>query len=417
MKKKKNFIIVGISLIFISVIGILIYVFLNDKNKLTVLERNWVNDNISNIQNVNIVNNANVFGKNGSGVFYDFLNDFSKEYSLKVNPITHNLGENPSGISLSVKKDYGENDLVFFEDHYVVVGKENEIISQMSDLSGKNIGILNSDVAIISKYNNGISINYKTYDNKKDLLEAFSKDTNYIVIPLIEYLDEILKNNYNIIYHLSDIKIYYTLSYDDSYLSRVLVKFYERWKKSFNDYFNQSEFALFTESLNVSEAEIATLQSKEYNYGFVNNSPYEVIMGGKYGGVVGVALSKFSEFSKIEFNFVKYKNNNKFIKAIESGDIDLYFNYYNYTDGYNKTNGIPIFYTVVSKRSNLDVIDSIRSLLGKTVYVQENSLIYEYVKNINGLNIKTYETSKDLFKLNQKDVYIILDKNIFDYYK
>ena len=52
------------------------------------------------------------------------------------------------------------------------------------------------------------------------------------------------------------------------------------------------------------------MQSITYNYGFVNASPYEVILGGKYGGIIAVYLSNFSKFADIEFNFVKYKNFN-----------------------------------------------------------------------------------------------------------
>lgn len=55
-------------------------------------------------------------------------------------------------------------------------------------------------------------------------------------------------------------------------------------------------------------------------------------------------------------------------------------------------------------------------MIGKTVYVQENSKIYDYVSNISGIDVKTFSTTKDLFKLNKKDVYIVLDKYTFDYY-
>ena len=69
------------------------------------------------------------------------------------------------------------------------------------------------------------------------------------------------------------------------------------------------------------------MQSIEYNYGFVNASPYEVIMGGKYGGIAAVVLSKFSDFAGVEFNFEKYRNYDRFMNAVENGDVDLYFNY------------------------------------------------------------------------------------------
>ena len=42
--------------------------------------------------------------------------------------------------------------------------------------------------------------------------------------------------------------------------------------------------------------------------------------------------------------------------------------------------------------------------------------IVKYMIILSDINIKTFSTTKDLFKLNKKDVFIILDKNTFDYY-
>ena len=139
-------------------------------------------------------------------------------------------------------------------------------------------------------------------------------------------------------------------------------------------------------------------------------------MGGKYVGIVAVYLSKFSDFAGVEFNFEKYRNYSRFVNAVENGNIDLYFNYYNYTDNFNATNGLNIEYVVAANRENNEVIKSVNSLIGKTVYVQENSKLSDYLSNIDNINIKTFSTTKDLFKLNKKDVYIVLDKNTFLYY-
>ena len=76
--------------------------------------------------------------------------------------------------------------------------------------------------------------------------------------------------------------------------------------------------------MNITDTEVDSMQSITYNYGFVNASPYEVILGGKYGGIVAVYLSNFSKFADIEFNFVKYKTFTKFMKAVNNKDIDLY---------------------------------------------------------------------------------------------
>lgn len=415
MKKKKSIIIIIISILVGIAIGL--YFILNDKDKLTVSERNWVNQNIGTIQNINVINNVNVFGKNGSGVFYDFISDFETEYGLSINPITFNEGSNPSGISFGVKNIVDDNDILFYTDHYVLVGKNNDYISTEEDLNGKNIDILSKDLSYVSKYvKKASNVVFKQFENIDEIILGMNENETYMLVPLMEYLDTILSKDYKVVYHFSDIKEYYVLSLSDDKLSSVLKKYYNKWNNEFDNVYNDNLFKTFTSAMNITDTEVDSMQSITYNYGFVNASPYEVILGGKYGGIVAVYLSNFSKFADIEFNFVKYKTFNKFMKAVNNKDIDLYFNYYNFTDDFYQTDGISIEYVIAARRDNSTVIKSIYSLIGETVYVQENSKIYDYIKNISDINIKTFSTTKDLFKLNKKDVFIILDKNTFDYY-
>lgn len=417
MKKKKSIIIIIISILVVIGIAIGLYFILNDKDKLTVSERNWVNQNIGTIQNINVINNVNVFGKNGSGVFYDFISDFETEYGLSINPITFNEGSNPSGISFGVKNIVDDNDILFYTDHYVLVGKNNDYISTEEDLNGKNIDILSKDLSYVSKYvKKASNVVFKQFENIDEIILDMNENETYMLVPLMEYLDTILSKDYKVVYHFSDIKEYYVLSLSDDKLSSVLKKYYNKWNNEFDNVYNDNLFKTFTSAMNITDTEVDSMQSITYNYGFVNASPYEVILGGKYGGIVAVYLSNFSKFADIEFNFVKYKTFNKFMKAVNNKDIDLYFNYYNFTDDFYQTDGISIEYVIAARRDNSTVIKSIYSLIGETVYVQENSKIYDYIKNISDINIKTFSTTKDLFKLNKKDVFIILDKNTFDYY-
>ena len=417
MKKRRSLLIIVVSVVAVIALGIFLYFILSDENKLTVAERNWINENINTVQNINVINNANVFGKNGEGVFYDFIDAFESEYGMTTNAITFNAGNNPSGLTLGAKTSINSSDIVFYEDHYVLVGTNNEIIATAEDLSGRTVGILTSDLSYVSKYLSDVTnVSFTQYESTEELFAALGNDINFIVVPLLQYLDTILSNDYEILYHFSDIKVYYTMQTEDTTLSSVLRKFYARWQDNFTESYNTALFDTFTESLNISDTEIDSMQSVSYDYGFVNASPYEVITGGKYGGIVAVILSHFSDFAGVEFNFERYRNYNSFTNAVADGDIDLYFNYYNFTDNYNETNGINIEYVVAARRDNNEVIKSLNSLIGKTVYVQESSKIYDYIKNITDINIETFSTTKDLFKLNKEDVYIVLDKNTFDYY-
>lgn len=419
--KKKVFITVGV-LVLIVLIGLISYNILTDKNKLTSAEKKWINNNINKVQNINVVNNVNIFGSTGSGVYYDFINDLELEYKLQLNPVIFNYGENVSGLTLGVKTSINDDDNIFYEDHYVLISKKEEIIATYSNFGGKKIGVINNELSYISSYFNNVSnISFVGYDNEEALLNAFSAgvDINYMLVPLTIYLDEILKNDYFIVNHLSDINLYYTITSDDSRLSSVLNKYYNKWKSDNLDaYFKREEFKLFTESLNVTDTEVDALQSVTYKYGFVNNSPYEIIMSGNYGGIVAMYLFDFSKFSDVEFNFKKYNNLKKFNTALNNKEIDLYFNYYNLKDNYyDISSKMLVEYSIIANKNNTLVVNSLKGLTSKTVYVEENSIIENYLKNMHDIKVLTYKNLNELKKLNNKDEIIIIDRNVYNLYK
>ena len=421
MKNKKSVIITIVVIIAVVIIGLITYRVLTNENKLTASERRWINNNIDTVQNINVVNDVNLFGNTGTGVFYEFLNDFEQEYKLELNPVTFNYGEQTSGLTLGIVKSLKENDFVFYTDHYVLVGLEDEVVSGYQDLEGLDIGVVKDDASYISSYFADIgNITLSQYEDKAKLLEAFSdhEDIHYMIVPLSIYLDEILKNDYVINYHLSDIELYYVIRGNDDTLTSILEKFYYNWyQDNLDSYLKREEFNLFTTALGISETEVDAMRSITYNYGFINNSPYEVIMSGNYGGIIAMYLYDFSEFSDVEFNYTKYRNLNRFKKAVSNNDIDLYFNYYNLSDNYyDIDSNLAIRYSVIASNENNLVVNSIQSLVGKTVYVDENSFLHDYLSSIKGIQIETYEDEKDLKKLNRKDVIIVIDKNIFDLY-
>ena len=421
MKNKKSVVITIIIILLVVVIGLITYHILTDEARLTSSERRWINGNINTVQNINVINDVNLFGNTGTGVFYEFLNDFETEYQLQMNPVTFNYGENPSGLTLGITRNLNDQDFVFYTDHYVLVGLEDEVMSSYTDLVGKTIGVVNDDASYISGYLTNVSnVTLTQYDSKDDLLEAFqtNEDIHYMIVPLSIYLDEILSQDYYINYHLSDIKFYYVIRGVDDTLTNILEKFYNNWYvENLDSYLKRAEFSLFTSSLEISETEVDAMRSVTYNYGFINNSPYEVIMSGNYGGIIAMYLYDFSEFSDIEFNYTRYRNLNRFERAINNGEVDLYFNYYNLSDQYYEADSnIVVRYSVVASNENNLVVNSIQSLVGRTVYVEENSYLYQYLISIDGIDIETYEDENDLKKLNKDNVIIVIDKNIFDLY-
>ena len=418
MKKQKWIIPLVISIVFIIGIGLITYHVLSDKNKLTSEERTWINNNINNVFNIYVIKDENLFSKDGNGVFNIFLNDFSKEYNLKLNIITFDNSENVSGLMLNKTNNINENLNVFYKDHYVLLSKKKETFSTNKELENKIIGVLNSELEYIKGYLKEENISYNGFESDTELFASLNTNVDYIAVERIKYLNNILANNLEIVYHLNDVNTYYILNNDNSLLGSIINKYFIKWSKNIDKYLKKQEFSLFTKTLNISDTEVDKLLSVDYRYAFINNSPYEVIMSGKYGGIIAEYLKEFSEFSGVYFDITKYKNINKLVKAINKNKVDIYFSFNdNIQSNYIETqNGIRSSLAILTRRDNNNIINSIYGLQGEEVYVENNSNLHKYLKGIGNIKINTYETNNELFKLNKKDTIIVMDNYIFDYY-
>ncbi|MDY3947968.1 MAG: GGDEF domain-containing protein [Bacilli bacterium] len=419
MKKSvKRILLVIPVIVFIVIATLIIMNVLKDENKLTVKEKEWINNNLSTVQNVNIINNLSVFGANGSGVFYDFINDMSKEYGLKINPVTYNNGESSVSHGFMATNSLDDNSLVIYEDNYVLIKKDYEIITDIASLSSKSIGVLSSDVTYLNSYLKSFNLKLTAYENKKALEEAFSKDLDYILVPKYEYLDYIVANDYQISYHFNDIKRYYTYELQGDYFSSIIKKYFTKWNgKYFDSSYNKAMKQALIENLKLTDSDIKQLNSKVYSYGFINNSPYEIIMGGNYGGIISVYLNKFSKVAGVDFKYSKYRSYKLLTNAINDGSLDLYFNYYTLTNNYKEINThMNIEYNIIAKESNSMVVNSLDSLKGKTVYVLQDSMLYNYLATIDDITINTYRNVKELKKIAKQDSIIMIDHNTYDTY-
>ena len=426
MKKKLNkkiIIIAIIAILAIAGICFATYKIVNDENKLTVEEKEWITENIDVLQTVNIPNNLDVFGKNGSGVFFDFITDLKNEYNLKINTNTYSIGENIGSGSFKIVNDIDDNHVVFYKEHYVVISKSKVNMSSLSQLNGKKIGVLSQDEKTINKYLNDVSnAMLTTYETSTTLFQAIETNTDieFAIIPLDENLTSILTSNYHIDFHIGDLNKYmvYEVKKDDTF-SSIVKKYYAEWSpKNLRECLSDNELKLFVEALSISDKEIDNIQSKEYDYGFINHSPYEVLIGGTYGGIVSEYITRFSEFSDTEFKTIKYKNFSKFTEALANSQVNLYFNYYNLDTTYQQVDSLMnISFVVVARESNSLVMNSVATLSENTIYVQKNSIIEKYLTSLGGINIKTYNDEKELKKIANKDNIIVLDKEEFNYYK
>ena len=413
-----------VRLIFISFVGIIIVAvaslvvvnILNDENKLTVEENKWINNNLSTVLNVNVINDLDIFGKSGAGVFYDFLNDLGKEYNLKINPITYTSKDENITSGFIATNTKNDKFVEFYADNYVLLKKDYVYYNNIEAIKDIKIGVLKSDADYIKGYfNEDKNIEFKSFDTYDALKESFNKDLDYIMVPKYELTSDILEKNYSVVYEFSDIKKYYGYYMLDDNFSSVIKKYYNKWQnKKYKNAFNTNLKNTLVKSIKLSEVEQKELTSRIYNYGFVNNNPYEIILGGNYGGIVSVYLKNFSEMAGVDFKYIKYRTYKQLTNAINNNSIDLYFNYYNLTNNYQTiTTNMDIKYYVIASRKNDMVVNSLNSLQNQTVYVMQDSIIYENLKNINGIDLKTYKKVSDLKKLAKSKAIAVVDYDTY----
>lgn len=415
-KKVRLIFILFVGIIIVAVASLAVVNILNDENKLTVEENKWINNNLSTVLNVNVINDLDIFGKSGAGVFYDFLNDLGKEYNLKINPVTYTSKDENITSGFIATNTKNDKFVEFYADNYVLLKKDYVYYNNIEAIKDIKIGVLKSDADYIKGYfNEDKNIEFKSFDTYDALKESFNKDLDYIMVPKYELTSDILEKNYSVVYEFSDIKKYYGYYMLDDNFSSVIKKYYNKWQnKKYKNAFNTNLKNTLVKSIKLSEVEQKELTSRIYNYGFVNNNPYEIILGGNYGGIVSVYLKNFSEMAGVDFKYIKYRTYKQLTNAINNNSIDLYFNYYNLTNNYQTiTTNMDIKYYVIASRKNDIVVNSLNSLQNQTVYVMQDSIIYENLKNINGIDLKTYKKVSDLKKLAKSGAIAVVDYDTY----
>lgn len=419
MKKFKKIIIISIVVILVLILGIFgFYKVFKNKNSLSITEKTWINNNKNSIYTIFVPNDINIFGKSGEGVFFDFINDLEKDLSLKLNSTVYSINNNNDSLGFNVSTNYDNRDLLIDIDYYVLVDKNNVSVSNINNLSNKNIGIISDDLKYVSEYYN-LSGNIKTYNSSEELFKSLnSGEIDYIIVPLTQYKDKIISDGLNISYFFNDAKIYYYIHLSgDNTLNSIITKYYNTWiDTKYSESYNNNNYKLFVNNLNISELKQDKLTDKTYNFEYVVNQPYALLTRGKFSGIVSEYLNSFSEFSGIDFKYTKVRKFKDLKYDITKKKVDVYFDQYNYDNDYELVNAnYNIDYYLISNRNNNISLDSLKSFKG-TIYVQENSLLYKYLSNYSDITIKTYDKVSKVKRLIKKDNYVLVDKYIYDNY-
>ena len=420
MKKTKKIIITIVTLVVVAVAGIFVfYNYFYDKNQLTISEKEWINTHKTNITSFNVPSDLNIFASSGKGVFYDFLDELTKKYDLKINKNVVPISGS-AGLGFVVNNKISDEDLLIYEDHYVVISKDYTAVKTFKDLSGKKIGALANIISrVSSSYTDSNS--YTTYETKEALTKALTDgEVSYIIVPLAEYIDEVLYNKFNIVYHLDNFVNYYYIHLgNDKTLNSIITKHYNEWIN--NDYeksYYNNTYRLFCEKLSISDVESDNLTNKIYNFGFVNQTPFNALNSSKYGGIIFAYLEEFSKFSKVDFTYTKYKTYSELINSFNNNKLDLIFDPSSLETKNTKlnTNIKEKFYIISPLTKNLSIVN-LNEINNETIYVIKDSSLAKYLSDLSNIKVETVKDEKALIRKAKKNNIIALDAETFDYYR
>ena len=430
--KKKVFFLIPIIIVVAVFFGVYTYYNKQDaKNALTVTEKKWVEENKSKVIDFSVINDYPLYGLNGEGVFFNFLKDFEQDVGVEFNKVSYLKEDkvNSKGYSFRVldsDKKLSKNDLLLFNDGYIALGREYQRINHITDMKNITFGVLKSDAPDISYYlKSGSNLAYKSYDDVDSLFKALdNSEVGMIIIPNIMYLNRTIgKKEYIINYYFTEMKkqVVLTLSADNYKLNTIFKKYYEKWKDSkyVNEY-NKAYLDYYMKENNISSKTKADLISKNYVYGYVENSPYEVEINGKIAGIAGEYINRIERLMDIDFTFKKYPSKEALKKAIKKNDVDIYFDYYGFgEENSNYLSTLSTFvedYVVLGKQSNSQIVGSFESLKGENIAMLDNDSLYDYFKNNSRSNITTYKDLESLVK-KANDKLLVVDKEIYYRYQ
>ena len=415
-KNKKYFLIGGLVLVLIVLILCLLMYLNSRKNGYSFSEKSFINSNLNNVIDVSVEGSLPIFSNSGVGVFYDFVNFMERDTKL-----TFNVQVNGSGTyKFTNKNELGGNDLLFYTDHFVVVSTLSDEIVDLNTLSGKNVAVMDTDKDYVSKYMSEYNVNIVSFSHFNDLTDQMSDSVLYAILPMQKYINSIVYNKYNIVYHIDGLHSHYVLSMNDasSTMSKIFTKAFNMWKSEILPSINSHFLELYYDAYNLTDVEKERVTSDDLIVGYVDNMPFEGKLNRNFSGITSMYLGIFSDMTGATYKYIEYKNINKLIEALNNKKVDLAVNYYdvnssNYVDSVSLGT---IKYVILAHQSNKDSFDNLVSISDDNIKMVGNTKLYKYISGINS-NINTYKDYKKMFKSLTKEDILVIEKSTYDYYK
>lgn len=430
MKKtnKTNKIIILAVIGLIMTISIVIFVlnYTKDDTSFSILEKNWINNNSNKVMDVSIYNDVPIYGENGEGIAFSLLEEFTNMYGLDFNKISY-LSSGQSDLKnfsfriLNHNQKLSNDDIHIYNDYYVIVSNDKIKFNNINDIGDIKLGVFNEDITQVKYYlNDNLDITYIACTDINDMLDMLKTNKiTHMAIPNNIYMEEILSNNLNIVYHISELYQKYVITIKDNTLRNIFKKYYMIYKDSkYDDKYKTYFLNSFFKYKKLTEADRMSYNESTYTYGYSINMPFENTVNQEFVGIFSNYLSGFEELADVGFRIIQYDNVSMLKQALSYGEIDVAFANFDPSgvnvDLFETVSPFDEEYVVLNRKSF--VVNSIRSLKNKEVYLVANTYFHNYL-NANAITVKGFNNTDDLLRNITNDATVLIDKSTYEYYK
>ena len=425
MNKKIGIIAIVVILILGSIGVVRFFTKEDQKTTLTVIEKKWIEDNKNKVIDFSALNNIPIINDNGSGLLFDFITDLESDTGLEFNKLSYEENNNPQTEYALLKKDKSTSkDLVLYQDNYALISKEEKYYTSIDEIKDLKVGVLNDSLKDAENYLKGsLNLTYQGYNTNDELLTALANnEVNAIVLPKLDYLENILKtDDMHIVYNITEYKTNYTIKLgDNDKLNKIITKYFNKWqKKDLKDSFNKHLANTYFTYKEISEKTQTDFRSRRYTYGFVANPPYDMAINGSLKGFNHEIISDFAKVAGIEIDYKQYSSVENMLKDFETNKLDLLLNNFNNSKINTKTfKTLPVYdskIAIITDKNTDLTVNNVTSLQDKTILTIKDSKISRYIKS-NGVKTKEYQNIKDLINKIKADDIATIDEYTYDYY-
>ena len=425
MNKKIGIIAIVVILILGSIGVVRFFTKEDQKTTLTVIEKKWIEDNKNKVIDFSALNNIPIINDNGSGLLFDFITDLESDTGLEFNKLSYEENNNPQTEYALLKKDKSTSkDLILYQDNYALISKEEKYYTSIDEIKDLKVGVLNDSLKDVENYLKGsLNLTYQGYNTNDELLTALANnEVNAIVLPKLDYLENILKtDDMHIVYNITEYKTNYTIKLgDNDKLNKIITKYFNKWqKKNLKDSFNKHLANTYFTYKEISEKNQTDFRSRRYTYGFVANPPYDMAINGSLKGFNHEIISDFAKVAGIEIDYKQYSSVENMLKDFETNKLDLLLNNFNNSKINIKTfKTLPVYdskIAIITDKNTDLTVNNVTSLQDKTILTIKDSKISRYLKS-NGVKTKEYQNIKDLINKIKADDIAAIDEYTYDYY-